>query len=193
MGLFGTFSKTMKQNRCSYNFSHPCFKEYEQASHTFMCLFSAWGHSPEKGVWGCAALKAPFSPVSCRSQDSQLKHKSIHHLDSHLKEKNVTFPLEKQHFFRKYDNFHLQKLKFDRNFCQKAQKFYKISVLKSLFSMKICSQALSFIAIYAAHKPPSSEIWAAHTCRKKKSCDPPDSGTVVYFTSGVFYIIFGNI
>ena len=35
------------------------------------------GHWPRKGVWGCAALKTPFSRrVSCRSQGSHFKQKS---------------------------------------------------------------------------------------------------------------------
>ena len=34
------------------------------------------GHWPRKGVWGCAALKTPFSRLSCRSQGSHFKQKS---------------------------------------------------------------------------------------------------------------------
>ena len=30
-------------------------------------------HSPEKGVQGCSALNTPFSRLSCRLQDPQLK------------------------------------------------------------------------------------------------------------------------
>ena len=36
------------------------------------------GHSPEKGVWGCTALKTPFSRLTCRTQDPQLRLKSVH-------------------------------------------------------------------------------------------------------------------
>ena len=58
--------------------------------------------------------------------------------------KNGTFPLQSKYFFRKYDNFHLKKLKFDWNFRQKTWFLKKISVLKPLFLMK------------SAHKPPLS-------------------------------------
>ena len=34
------------------------------------------GYWPRKGVWGCAALKTPFSRLSCRSQGSHFKQKS---------------------------------------------------------------------------------------------------------------------
>ena len=34
------------------------------------------GHWPRKGVWGCAALKTPFSLLSCHSQGSHFKQKS---------------------------------------------------------------------------------------------------------------------
>ena len=34
------------------------------------------GHWPRKGVWGCAALKTPFSRLFCRSQGSHFKQKS---------------------------------------------------------------------------------------------------------------------
>ena len=33
------------------------------------------GHWPRKWVWGCAALKTPFSRLSCSSQGSRFKHK----------------------------------------------------------------------------------------------------------------------
>ena len=33
------------------------------------------GHWPRKGVWGCAALKTPFSRLSCRSQGSHFKQR----------------------------------------------------------------------------------------------------------------------
>ena len=35
----------------------------------------AGGHWPRKGVWGCAALKTPFSRLSCSSQGSHFKQK----------------------------------------------------------------------------------------------------------------------
>ena len=36
------------------------------------------GHWPRKGLWGCAALKTPFSRLSCRSQGSHFKQESVH-------------------------------------------------------------------------------------------------------------------
>ena len=38
--------------------------------------FTRGGHWPRKGVWGCAALKTPFSHLSCSSQGSYFKQKS---------------------------------------------------------------------------------------------------------------------
>ena len=41
-----------------------------------LMLAAGRGHWPRKGVWGCAALKTPFSCLSCSSQGSHFKHKS---------------------------------------------------------------------------------------------------------------------
>ena len=41
-------------------------------------LCSGGGHWPRKGVWGCAALKTPFSRLSCSSQGSHFKQESVH-------------------------------------------------------------------------------------------------------------------
>ena len=76
----------------------------------------------------------------------------VHSQDPHLKEKCDISP-SKQTFSRKYDNLQLQKFKFDCDFCQKAWKFCNISVLKFLFSMKISSQAPTFMAIYSITSP----------------------------------------
>ena len=104
--------------------------------------------SPEKGVRGCAALKTPFSCLSCHSQDPwQLRHKSIH------RKKNVTFPLKSKHFSENCDNFQLQKLKLTAIFVKKLEIFCKISVLKPLFLMKIRLQAPTFMAIYPLTSP----------------------------------------
>ena len=41
-----------------------------------LCRSRGAGHWPRKGVWGCAALKTPFSHLSCRLQGSHFKQKS---------------------------------------------------------------------------------------------------------------------
>ena len=101
---------------------------------------------------------------------------------------NVTFPLQKQ-TSRKYDHFQLQRLKFDRNVCQKAWKFGKISVLKPLFFDENLLTSLHFHGNLSTHKPPSSEIRAAHTYQKKVECrlPPPRWGKtrdwIIYMTA----------
>ena len=54
------------------------------------------GHSPEKMVWVCAALKTPFSRLSCRSQDPRLRPKSVH--KTLIWKINVNFCLQNQQF-----------------------------------------------------------------------------------------------
>ena len=61
------------------------------------------GHWPRKGVWGCAALKTPFSRLSCSSQGSHFKQKS-------------------QFLLRKFGNFSLYSLNFCQNFSSQAPK-----------------------------------------------------------------------
>ena len=93
----------------------------------------------------------------CRSQDTlftpllpftrPLIQAQVRSQDPHLTEKRDISP-PKQTFFRKYDNFHPKKFKFDRNFRKKKKKKKKNekkkSVQKPLFSMK------------SADKPPLS-------------------------------------
>ena len=62
------------------------------------------GHWPRKGIWGCAALKTPFSRLSCHSQGSHLKQKS-----------QFTRPL-----LRKFGNFSLNSLNFHPYFSSQA-------------------------------------------------------------------------
>ena len=84
----------------------------------------------------------------------------------HLKEKCDISP--------SYDNFQLQQLNFECNFCQKAWKFCKILVLKPLFSMKICSQAPTFIANYPLTSPQVRKSGPhIYLPQKKLSAPPP--------------------
>ena len=118
----------------------------------------------------------PFSRISCRSQDLQLRHKSIH--KTLIWKKNVTFPLQSKHFFRKYDNFQPQKFKFDCNFRQKAWKLCKVSVLKPLISTKIHSQAPTFMAIYIHSRTPKfGNPGRTYLPEKRLSAPPPPIST----------------
>ena len=71
-----------------------------------------------------------------------------------------SFPFKSKHFCRKYDNFQLQKLKFDCNFCQKDWKFCKISILKPLSFDETPLASPHFHSSLFTHKPPSLEIRA---------------------------------
>ena len=124
------------------------------------------GHWPRKGVWGCAALKTPFSRLSCRSQGSHFKQKS-----------QFTRPP-----FEKFGNFSLYSLNFHPNFSSQAPKFGNFQ----LTSPQIWK--------FSAHKPPNLEIFRSqaplfrgkcqfasrtlqksgpHTPTRKKSWVPP--------------------
>ena len=91
------------------NFEHPCtswqvrlilvtisrsFVMSSSSSSSFCTHPRRGEHSPEKGIQGCAALKTPFSCLSCCLQDPQLRHKSVH--KPLIRKKNVTFLLQKQ-------------------------------------------------------------------------------------------------
>ena len=93
------------------------------------CFVPRGGHWPRKRVWGCAALKTPFSRLSCRSQGSHFKQKS-----------QFTRPL-----LRKSGNFSLNSLNFHPNFSSQAPKFGNFQ----LTSPQIWK--------FSAHKPPFSE------------------------------------
>ena len=116
------------------------------------------GHWPRKGVWGCAALKTPFSHLSCRSQGSHFKQKS-----------QFTRPP-----FEKIWKFSLNSLNFHPNLSSQAPKFGNFQ----LTSPQIWK--------FSAHKPPFSEAnvssQAPHFGRtplpEKKLSAPPPRGRV---------------
>ena len=135
------------------------------------------GHWPRKGVWGCAALKTPFSRLSCRSQGSHFKQKS-----------QFTRPL-----LRTFRNFSLNSLNFHPKFSSQAPKFgnfqltspqiWKFSVHKPPNLEIFSSQAPKFGNFQltsppfqrqmSVHKPHTSEIRAAHPYLKKSWVPPP--------------------
>ena len=129
------------------------------------------GSTHLKRGYGRAALNTPFhaSPAIHKTPSwgiSPFTRPSF-------ERKSVTFPLQSKYFVRKYDNFQLQKLKFDHKFCQKAWKFCKISVLMPLISMKIRSQATTFMAIYPLTSPQVRKSGPHIPTRKKKKVECP--------------------
>ena len=87
------------------------------------------GHWSRKGVWGCAALKTPFSRLSCHLQGSHFKRKS-----------QFTRPP-----FGKIWKFKPLQPQFSPNFSSQAPKFGNFQ----LTSPQIWK--------FSAHKPPFSE------------------------------------
>ena len=117
------------------------------------------GHWPRKGVRGCAALKTPFSRLSCSSQ-GPISSKIV----------SLQDPL-----LRKFWNFSLNSLNFCPNFSSQAPKFV------DTFS----SQASKFRHFQFKFTSPKSEIFSSqappqsgqHTPTWKKiECPPPDRG-----------------
>ena len=100
------------------------------------------GHWPRNGVWGCAALKTPFSRLSCRSQGSHFKQKS-----------QFTRPP-----FEKIGNFSLYSLNFHPNFSSQAPKFENFP----LTSPQIWK--------FSAHKPPNLEIFRSQAPLFRGKC-----------------------
>ena len=92
-------------------------------------MFPRGGHWSRKGVWGCAALKTPFSRLSCHSQGSHFKQKS-----------QFTRPP-----FEKIWKFKPLQPQFSPNFSSQAPKFGNFQ----LTSPQIWK--------FSAHKPPFSE------------------------------------
>ena len=92
-------------------------------------MFPGGGHWSRKGVWGCAALKTPFSRLSCHSQGSHFKQKS-----------QFTRPP-----FEKIWKFKPLQPQFSPNFSSQAPKFGNFQ----LTSPQIWK--------FSAHKPPFSE------------------------------------
>ena len=140
-------------------------------------------HSPEKGVLGCMALKTPFWRLSCCSQEPSWGTSPL--TRPSFERKMWHFPSKSKHFFRKYDSFQLQKLKFDCNFCH----FCKTSVLKPLFLMKICSQAPTFMAIYPLTRPQVRKSGWHIPTRKKSWVPPSDQYSVVNMDQRIYKVI----
>ena len=92
-------------------------------------MFPGGGLWSRKGVWGCAALKTPFSGLSCHSQGSYFKQKS-----------QFTRPP-----FEKIWKFKPLQPQFSPNFSSQAPKFGNFQ----LTSPQIWK--------FSAHKPPFSE------------------------------------
>ena len=121
------------------------------------------GHWPRKGVWGCAALKTPFSRLTCSSQGSHFKQKS-----------QFTRPL-----LRKFGNFSLYSLKIYLTSPQiwkfSAHKPPNLEILSSqapnlgLFS----SQAPLFRGKYQFTSPTVRKSGPHTPTWKKVECPPP--------------------
>ena len=137
------------------------------------------GHWPRKRVRGCAALKTPFSRLSCSSQESHFKQKS-----------QFTRPP-----FEKFGNFSFYSLNFHPNFNSQAPQIWKFSVHKPPNLEIFSSQAPKygnfqftshpFQRQISVRKPHTSEIRAAHTYLKKSWVPPPgcDERAVSRFTA----------
>ena len=114
-------------------------------------------------------LFTPLLPFTRSQVEAQVCSQAL------IWKKNVTFLLQKQTFLRKYDNFDLQKLKFDFIFHQKAcGKFCKISVLTSkapIFEENPLT-APTFIAIYPLTSPQVRKS-GPHIPTRKKVEYPP--------------------
>ena len=108
------------------------------------------GHWPRKGVWGCAALKTPFSRLSCRSQGSHFKQKS-----------QFTTRGSQDPLLRKFGNFSLYSLNFHPNLSSQAPKFGNFPLTSPPFQRQM-----------SVRKPHTSEIRAAHPYLKKVECPP---------------------
>ena len=114
------------------------------------------GHWPRKGVWGCAALKTPYSRLSCSSQGSHFKQKS-----------QFTRPP-----FEKIWKFNLYSLNFHPNFSSQAPKFGNFQ-LTSPQIWKISAHKSPFSEANVSSQPPHFGIRAAHPYLKKISVPPP--------------------
>ena len=88
------------------------------------------GHWPRKVVWGCAALKTPFSRLSYTARKGPISGKRVSSQDPLL---------------RKFGNFSLNSLNFHPHFSSQAPKFGNFQ----LTSPQIWK--------FSVHKPPFSE------------------------------------
>ena len=115
------------------------------------CIMGGGGALAYKGVWGCAALKTPFSRLSCSSQGSHLKQKS-----------QFTRPP-----FEKIWKFRLYSLNFCPHFSSQAPKFRYFQFTSPLFQRQV-----------SVRKPHILEIRAALFYLKKSWVPPPHSGAL---------------
>ena len=125
------------------------------------------GHWPRKGVWGCAALKTPFSRLSCRSQGSHFKQKS----------QFTRPPFEKIWKFSAYKppklgNFQLTSPQIWKFLAHKRPKFGNFSSQALKFG-NFPLTSPPFQRQMSVRKPHTSEIRAAHPYLKKNWVPPP--------------------
>ena len=120
----------------------------------FELISEARGHLPRKGVWGCVALKTPFSRLSCSSQGSHFKQKC-----------QFTRPP-----FEKIWNFRIYSLNLCLNLALKPQ-IWKFSAHKPPNLEIFSSQAPSFRSKYQFA---SLTLWKSglHTPTWKKLSAP---------------------
>ena len=133
-----------------------------------ICLDKSGGWQwPRKGVWGCAALKTPFSCLSCSSQESHFKQKSQFTRSPFWENLEIlasTAPIFTQILAHKPPNleiFSSQAPKFG-NFQFTSPQIWKFSVHKPPFQRQI-----------SVRKPHTSQIQAAHPYLKKRWVSPP--------------------
>ena len=139
------------------------------------------GNWPRKGVWGCAALKTPFSRLSCLSQGSHFKQKS-----------QFTRPP-----FEKIWKFSAHKPPKFGNFQLTSPQNWKFSAHKPL---KFGNFQLTRPQIwkFSAHKPPFSEAnvssQASHfgnpgrtPLPEKKLSAPPRVVALIRFLFGMWH------
>ena len=125
------------------------------------------GHWPRKGVWGCAALKTPFSRLSCRSQGSHFKQKSQFTRLSFWENLEIlacTASIFTQILAHKPPNLKI--------FSSQAPKFGNFQLTSPKFgNFPLISHP--FLKQMSVRKPHTSEIRAAHPYLKKKNWVPP--------------------
>ena len=124
-------------------------------------------HWPRKGVWGCAALKTPFSRLSCRSQGSHFKQKkSVHktHFWENLEILASTASIFTQILAHKPKiwKFSAHKPPNLEIFRSQAPKFGNFPLTSPPFQRQM-----------SVRKPHTSEIRAAHPYLKKCWVSPP--------------------
>ena len=125
------------------------------------------GHWPRKGVWGCAALKTPFSHLSCHSQGSHFKQKSqftrppFEKIWEILASTTSIFTQILAHKPPNLEIFRSQAPKFG-NFQLTSPQIWKFSTHKPPFSERQMS----------VHKPHSLEIRPHTPTWKKVECPP---------------------